>query len=123
MAGEIAVSEKIRMFFRQLLGSRMASHLEDEMVRLRGDYEVRLREREQYISDLKEEKQSLQRKVSEYELILIPLTSGNLLGAPKGPRPVFEDVAPTNSWKAEQDRFYKQQEEEAAQEAAKAQAQ
>jgi hypothetical protein len=110
-----AVGEKIRLFFRQLFGSRMASHLEDELFQIRADYEVRLKERAHYIADLKEEKQVLQRKVAEYEMVLLPLTQGGILG-PKRPAPVFEDVLPVNSWKAEQDAYYKQQEEEVAEE-------
>ena len=115
MTDQITLAQNIRMFFRDLFGSRMASHLEEELFNLRADYENRLKDRAHYIADLKEEKLLLQRKIAEYELVLLPLTQGGILG-PKRPTPVFDDVPPMNSWQAEQAAFYKREEEEAAKE-------
>jgi hypothetical protein len=116
LANEIAVGERIRMFFRQLLGSRLTEHMEEELHRLRGDYETRLRERESYIADLKAMIQEQKAKIAEYELVLIPLTSGNILGGRKPPNVSMEPIVETGTWAAEKANYYKQQEEEALKE-------
>ena len=119
MANETpGIGERIRTFLRQLFGSRLTSHLEDELFRLRSDYEVRLRDRDHYISDLKSDIERLRAKVAEYELVLIPLTSGGLLG-PRPPRQPLNTltVDETGSWAAEQARWYREQEDAAAREA------
>lgn len=120
MASEtIAVGEQIRMFIRHVFGSRLTQHLEEELLRLRSDYDLRLRDREQYIADLRSDVERLRSKVAEYELILIPLTSGGLFG-PKPPRIPNNTVATDEpgSWAAEQASWYKKQEEEASKQGA-----
>ena len=116
MANENSIGLQIRLFFRDLFGSRLSDHLQDELYQLRGDYEVRLRERESYIADLKAENNRLIAKVAEYELVLIPLSTGGLMG-PKKPAVTFEEIPQKNSWQVEQERFYREQEEAERQEA------
>ena len=82
MDATIELGEKIRRFLRQVFGSRLTSHLEEELMVQRDDFGVRLREREVYIADLKHEIERLRSKVAEYELVLIPLKTGGLF-APK----------------------------------------
>jgi hypothetical protein len=79
---------QIRQFLRELFGSRLNAHMEDELFRLRGDYETRLQERETRIAELKEQVSQLTSKVDRYELVLLPLTSpmGQFF-APKKERP------------------------------------
>jgi len=112
---ETPLGVRIREFVRAVFGSRLASHMEEELLRVRNDYEVRVRDKELYIVDLKDEITRLRSKLAEYELVLIPLTSGGLFG-PKKPVSTLEPIVEQNSWKAEQDRFYKEQAEEAEKE-------
>ena len=74
---------KIRMWLRDLFGSRLNAHLEEELMRLRADFETRLQERDRLISDLREEKAQLTAKVDRYEMVIIPMTSGSLLSQRK----------------------------------------
>lgn len=110
MDDKIDVGEKIRTFLRQVFGSRLTNHLEEELLRLREDYETRLRDRQMYEADLKAEIEQLKSKIAQYELVLIPLTSGGLLG-PKRTPVAYEEIPP-NSWQAEQAAYYKKQEQE-----------
>lgn len=115
------IAIEIRQFFRHLFGSRMASHLETSLLQLRADYDFRLRDRDQYILDLKDDATRLRARVTELEMVLIPLISGGLLGGPsrRAAPPTFEPVIEPNSWRAEQDRFYAAQAEELVAETAK----
>lgn len=116
MANEVvAVGLRIRQFIRQVFGSRLVSHMEEEMMQMRNDYELRLRDKDLYVADLKEEITRLKGKVAEYELVLIPITSGGLFG-PKRTPPTMESVIEPNSWQSAQKRFYDEQEAELAKE-------
>lgn len=91
---------RVREFFRQLIGSRVASLLEEQLVRQRQDYDQRLNERDEVIAGLKQELVEARGKLDRYELALIPLVSpvGNLLNPPRKP-PTFEPVLDTpQSW-------------------------
>ena|ERR1700734_415784 len=87
------VGLQIRAFLRNLFGSRLNAHLEEEIMRTRNDYETRLMERERTISDLREQLGQLSAKVDRYELVLLPLASpiGGLF-APKKERPPLVPV-------------------------------
>jgi hypothetical protein len=65
----------IRKFFRDLLGSRLVERLEEDLVRLRADFENRLQDKDILISNLREEKQQLTAKVALYELTIMPRSS------------------------------------------------
>lgn len=74
----------IRAFCRELFGSHLLAHLEEELARTRADYETRLQERDRSIADLESRVQSLTSKVDRYELVIIPLSSplGQMMSAP-----------------------------------------
>lgn len=112
---ETPIGIKIREFLRAVFGSRLTAHMEDELVRVRNDYETRIHDKEMCIVDLKDEISRLRSKVAEYELVLIPLTTGGLLG-PKRTASTLEPIVEPNSWRAEQGRFYREQEEAEKQE-------
>lgn len=98
MANEIGY--QIREFFRQLIGSRVASLLEEQLIRQRQDYDQRLNERDEVIAGLRQELVEARGKLDRYELALIPLVSpvGTLLNPPRKP-PTFEPVLDTpQSW-------------------------
>jgi hypothetical protein len=107
----------IRKVFRDLLGSRLNAHLEEELMRLRNDYESRLQERERVISDLREQVAQANSKIDRYEMVIIPMAHGGLF-APKRENP--QNLVPmppaTNSWSEIQAEWKKKQEEEIAQE-------
>jgi hypothetical protein len=65
----------IRHFFRELFGSRLVERLEEDLVRLRADFENRLQDKESIIANLREEKQQLIAKVNLYELTIMPRAS------------------------------------------------
>ncbi len=69
------LGKRIRQFFRDLLGSRVAEHLEVQLLQLREDFEKRLQEKDQVIASLREEKQQLMSKVATYELVILPHSS------------------------------------------------
>jgi hypothetical protein len=113
----------IRQFLRDLLGSRLTSHLEDELMRLRSDYETRLLERERTISDLREQLSSLSSKVDRYELVLLPLSSpiGSLFSPKKSsasPNLQATTEPPPTRWEEIQADWERQQAEEVAADAA-----
>jgi hypothetical protein len=111
-------AEKLRKFFQDLFGSRYMNNLELQLFQLRSDYERRLEERDQTISDLRADLAQVKMKLEGYELVLLPITSpvGKLF-APKR-EPTFETViGPTpGSWQDVQQKWYAQQEAEAAKE-------
>lgn len=108
MTNDIGV--QIRKFFSDLFGSKLAQRAEIELVQVRQDFETRLREKDLYAVDLKDEITRLRSKLAEYELVLIPLTSGGLFGPKKTPS-TLEPIVEPSSWRAMQDAFYKEQEE------------
>jgi hypothetical protein len=65
----------IRKFFRDLFGSRLVERLEEDLMRLRADFENRLQDKEVVIANLREEKQQLLAKVALYEITIMPRSS------------------------------------------------
>lgn len=120
----------IRSFFRALFGSRAAEILELELIRLRSDFESRMRYQDDIIATLREDKAALQGKVSLYEQSLLPLASR--AGAdvvrtatkpthPSFPKFDFSETPPVKSrWAAVQEQHEKDlAAEEAAEQEAK----
>ncbi len=105
---------KIRQFFRELLGSRLAEHMEAELLRTRNDYETRLHDLQVIIASLREEKQMLMSKIAVYELTLMPHASraGAEVVAyqkPKKPNFSFVDMPREKSrWEVVQEEHEKQ---------------
>lgn len=108
---------KIRQFFRELLGSRIAEHLETELLYLRQDFDRQLQEKANTEARLVSEIQDLKAKVDRYELVLLPLASpAGKLFTPKK-EPTFEAmIEPESSWTRYQREWYAEQ-EKVAQEA------
>ena len=80
----------IRQFLHDLFGSRLASRLDEEFMRVRADYEQRLAERDAVITEQRSRLVHLQSKLDQWEMVIIPLTSpaANLL-TPKRQPPTF----------------------------------
>lgn len=98
----------LRKFFRDLFGSRLSSHLEEELERNRADYEVRITELNQQIANLRAEKAQLSAKVEQCEMVLLPLVYKTAVG-PKHP-PDFVNLPPDpNSWASIQAQWDKDQ--------------
>ena len=112
----------IRLFFRGLMGSRVAETLELENMRQRQIYEHRLQERDGQISELREERDRLRAKFDEYEAdptYFWWLSQRAATRARIDKPPVFEqDTEPptSSSWQAVQADWYRKQAEEAAKE-------
>lgn len=100
MADEVPVGMKIREFLRQVFGSRLNAHLEIELAQLRQDFEARLQERDQRCAELQSDIERLRGKVAEYELVLIPLTSGIRLGGNPTPPSFSDPIIERSSWQA-----------------------
>jgi hypothetical protein len=110
----------IRQFLRDLFGSRLNAHLEEELMRTRQDFENRLMDRERVIADQREELGQLKAKVDRYEMVLLPLSSpaGGFF-APRKPRPPLHPTDPEfKSWPQIQAEWDKEQAEIAAKEKA-----
>lgn len=96
----------IRQFFRGLFGSRLVERLEEDLVRLRVDFEARLQDKEVLIANLREEKQHLTAKINLYELSIMPRAS--VQGAevvaysrptkPSFSKEMFQSPPPISSW-------------------------
>lgn len=120
---------EIRQFFRELLGSRLVSTLELDLLRLRSDYDLRLQELQLIISTLREEKAELSAKVLRYETALLPLASRAGADSVKLARPAqpsfpkfdFSDMPPIQTrWgKVQADHEAQMAAEEAAEQEAK----
>lgn len=115
------VGLSIRLFLRNLMGSRLSAHLEEELMRLRSDYETRLLERERTIADLREQLALLSAKVDRYELVLLPLSSpvGSLLTPRPAPRETLRSSADTPTptrWEEIQAQHYAEEARLAAEE-------
>lgn len=81
------------MFFRSLFGSRYIEHLEEELLRVRQDCELRLRDREDVIVSLRQEKAQLQARIVTLERVVMPTlnrASAETVGEQK--KPNFLDV-------------------------------
>jgi hypothetical protein len=132
MAGESELLEplgkRIRLFFRDLFGSRVSEHLELELITLRQDYDHRLQDKDLTIATLREEKNLLMSKVTMYEMTIMPRSSR--IGAevvayqkPTKPNFSFVDVPPPKSkWEMVQEEHEKQIQKEIQEEALAAKA-
>lgn len=82
----------IRNFFRDLLGSRLVARLEEDLLRLRQDFEDRLKDKDIIVANLREENQQLKQKVAIYELTIMPRASvqgAEVVGYSKPTKPSF----------------------------------
>ena len=127
MAGESeSLALRIRLFFRDLMGSRITAQLELDLLRLRSDFEQRLMEKDVIISGLREEKQLLLSKVTMYETTIMPYASragAEVVAYQKPKKPAFSFVdvpAPKSRWQQVQDDWENQLAEEEKQKAATA---
>ena len=114
------IAQRVRQFFRDLFGSRLIQRLELDLLELREDYDHRLTEKQEVIDALRVDLAQARAKLELWETVIIPVASpvANLLH-PK-PKQTFETVAgpEPGSWAAIQEKWYRQQAEEAAAEAA-----
>lgn len=100
---------RIRLFFRDLLGSRMTAHLGEDLLRLRSDMDQRLMEKDVTIASLREEKALLMSKVTMYEMTIMPHASrvgAEVVAYQKPTKPSFSfmDIpAPKSRWQVVQD--------------------
>lgn len=72
---KVPVGQRIREFFQDLFGSRLVVRLEEDLLRLRQDFEERLQDKERVIAELRSEKAALTTKVAMYELTVFPMSS------------------------------------------------
>lgn len=86
------MGKKIREFLRDLFGSRLTARLEEDLLRLRTDFETRLQEKDRLIEEVRAEKALLLSKVALYELTLMPRASragAEVVSAQKPTKPTF----------------------------------
>jgi hypothetical protein len=120
------LGKRIRYFFRDIFGSRVLEHLENEKMQLREDFEKRLQDKDNVIASLREEKALLMSKVAMYEITLLPHASragAEVVAYQKPLKPAFSFVdmpVPKSRWQQVQEDHEKQLEAEAAEEKAKA---
>lgn len=111
----MSVAESIRVFFRELFGSRMLEHVLQENATISAAYEVRINDLKQHLVDLKIEKQILQAKVAQLEQVVLPYASRagadlTRLATPNEPRPQFSGTfsdTPKTPWQIAQEEFNK----------------
>lgn len=117
------MGKKIREFLRDLFGSRLVFRLEEDLLRLRIDFEERLQDKDRVIEILREEKAALLGKVTVYEMTLLPRSSragADLVAAQKPTKPNFgidfSSPPPVSRWEQVQidheERLRKEEEEE-----------
>lgn len=117
---------RIRQFFQELFGSRLTAHLEEEIIRLRGDQDKALHDRDVLIATLREEKAYLSSKIAQYETVIMPYASragAEVVAYQKPKKPAFSFVdvpAPKSRWQQVQDDWENQLAEEEKQKAASA---
>jgi|SRR5580658_4557349 hypothetical protein len=105
----------IRQFFRELFGSRLVERLEEDLMRLRQDFEDRTQEHKIIVASLREEKQMLLSKIATYEAVIMPHTSrvgAEVVAyqAPKKPAFNFVDMPREKTrWEQYQDEYYKEE--------------
>lgn len=118
MADKIEVAQRVRLFLRALFGSRVTALLEEEILRIRADYELRLNERDETISELRSRVAQQAAKLETWEMVLIPLVSpaANLF-KPKH-EPTFESTIEPSGWAAVKAQWDREQAELAKKEAA-----
>ena len=109
MANEIVKDDlgfRIRLFFRQLLGSRIAVQLEDELTRARLDFDSRLNERNELISSLRAEIEQLKAELQRAQMVLLPTLYGPLISPRRRTmEPVIEPPAGLAALQEEYDRL------------------
>lgn len=117
-----SIAKSIRLFFRELFGSRISEHLEIELLRLRSDFEQRLMEKDQIVAALREEKSLLTSKITMYELTVMPHASrmgAEVVAYQKPIKPAFSFVdvpAPKSRWQQVQDNWEEQLRKDAEEE-------
>lgn len=118
----MTIAQKIRQVFRDLFGSRLVNALELRVIEVQQECERRIADKDDLIASLRADLASARTKIETYEVVLLPLVSpvGNLF-KPKPDPQTFERLSgpEPGSWAAVQEKWYKQQAEEAAAEAAK----
>src|ERR1022692_3757998 len=110
--------KELRMFFRDLFGSRLSELLELELGNLRNDYESRITDMRTQIADLKQEKLILENKIMTLEISVFPAVSkvgADIVRRAQGtPKPEFGgesfDIPEKSAWQSAQDEWQKQQE-------------
>jgi hypothetical protein len=102
----MSIALSIRTFFHELFGSQVSQILEQHILALRQDYEVRLQDKNDVIQDLREQNAVLRSKIAQYELVLIPLA--NPTSAEKTTFSAFNEPS---SWQQMQADWYRSQEE------------
>lgn len=65
----------IRQFLRDLFGSRLVERLEEDLLRVRQDFEERLQDKELLITTLRTEKAEMHAKIILYERSIMPTAS------------------------------------------------
>lgn len=65
-------AKDVRQFFQDLFGSRYIEQLEEDLSRLREDFEQRLRDKDEVIATLRGEKACLEAKIVIYENTILP---------------------------------------------------
>lgn len=105
------LGSEIREFIRGLFGSRLNSHLEEELMRVRQDHEARILEYVQQESGYRERIAQLEAKIEKYEMVLLPMVYGNL-GGKKEPPTFLPMESNPDSWDAIQANYYRKQNEE-----------
>jgi len=113
----------IRQFLVELFGSRLVARLEEDLLRLRTDYEARMRYQDDIIANLREEKAMYLAKITLYESTLLPLSSRAGAEVVKTARPTkptfpnfdFSDMPPVKTrWQVAQEEHEKEIEAEIA---------
>jgi hypothetical protein len=113
------LSEKIRLTFRDIFGSRIVNTLEIVNIQMREDFERRLNDKDDVIANLRADLQAARLKIEVLETVVIPVVSpvGNLF-KPKPDTRTFEKLSgpEEGSWAWVQAEWAKKQAEEAQQE-------
>jgi hypothetical protein len=110
--------KELRMFFRDLFGSRVSERLELELGTLRSNYESRITDFRTQIVDLKQEKLILANKIEQLEVSVFPTVSkvgADIVRRAQGtPKPEFGggsfDIPEKSAWQNAQEEWQKQQE-------------
>jgi hypothetical protein len=106
-------AQDIRLFFRDLFGSRLVATLERSIVDLRQDYERRMNERDETIACLRRDLADAHGRLTRFEEVFLP----KLFSPKPEPRTFEQTIGPEpGSWAAVQAAWYKQEAELTAQE-------
>ena len=114
MDGEVrTVAQRIRQTVRDLFGSRLVEHLEEEKFRQQSVYEARLAERDAEIVRLRSEALRLQAKFDEFELDPSYFWwLANRTRKPNDTHSIPDTSAPPTTWDQIQAEHYRRQAEE-----------